>query len=326
VKSEFGALILAIVAAPVLLGLRGLSQSTAPPLHRYQLLKLVENYVPSERLADLVKQRGIDFEPTEEFIKGLQKAGAEPVLLDALREARVVKPGAARNRTTQQTVVPQVGGAGSEPQQGAESDSAAQHAGVSQSEADRSRAHLEAGRVLLAQNKLDEAMAEMHEALRFQPDSAETHRALSAALFQKGDLDGAIAEYRQAIRLGPDDAGAHINLGLALYMKDDLDGATAEYREAVRLDPNDPANHFMLGYALTRRSDLDGAIAEFREAVRLRPDYAAAHDALGSALERKNDLHSALDQYRIAHNLKPNNLDYRSHYEHLSHALQRGPQ
>ena len=317
-KSRFAVLILVIVAATALRAL-GVPQSTARPLRRDQLLKLVQNYVPSERLADLVKQRGIDFEPTDAFLVALQKAGAEQVLLDTLRRARVVKRPTGEN-LGQQAAVPQVAQAGSEPQKGAKS--AAQRPGVSQAEPESSATHLEAGRALLAQKKFDEAVAEIRQAVRLAPGSAEIHRALSAALFEKGDLDGAIAEYRQAIRLEPDDAGAHIDLGLALYVKEDLDGAIAEYREAVRLNPNDSANHFMLGNALAKKPDLDAAAAEFVEAVRLRPGFAAAHDALGSALERKSELRPALDQYRIAHNLEPNNLDYRFHYEHLSHALE----
>ncbi len=322
-KSKFGALILVVTAAAGLSRPAGASQSTTRPLHRDQILKLVQNYVPSARLADLVRQRGIDFEPTEEYLAALEKAGGERVLLDALRAARAVKPQAADVGVGQQAVAQQGAKAGSEPGHEAKSSAEQQYHGALQTEADTAQAHLEAGRALLAQNRLDGAVTEFRQALRLQPDSGETHRALSAALFEKGDLDGAIAEYRDAIRLGPDDAGAHINLGLALYVKGDLDGAIAEYREAVRLNPNDPNNHFLLGNALAKKPDLDACIAELQEAVRLRPDFAAAHDDLGSALEQKNDLRSALEQYQIAHSLEPANQDYRFHYEHLSHKLGR---
>jgi hypothetical protein len=42
-----------------------------------------------------VKQRGIDFDPTEEYLATLRKAGAEPVLLDALHAAKSNKSRAA---------------------------------------------------------------------------------------------------------------------------------------------------------------------------------------------------------------------------------------
>jgi Flp pilus assembly protein TadD len=328
VKSKLCALILAAIAATALLLGRTGAQTAARPLHQEQLLKLIQQYVPSARLADLVRQRGIDFEPTQQFLAILRKAGAEPLLLDTLREARVIRPNVAREPSGRALAGPQGGSAaqaGSPPPPARYSDVplAGPETVRPADESDASRTHLVAGQKLLAQNRLDEAVAEIRQAVLLQPDSAETHRALSAALFEKGDLDGAIAEYRQALHLGPDGAGAHINLGLALYVNDDLDGALAEYREAVRLSPSDPANHFMLGNALVKKLELETAIAEFREAVRLQPKFAAAHDALGAALERKNDLHSALEQYRIAHNLQPAHPDYRFHYEHLSEALAR---
>ncbi len=50
--------------------------------------------VSKKRLAQLVKQHGIDFEPSESYLEGLQKAGAEKKLIEALRSAkRVDQPG-----------------------------------------------------------------------------------------------------------------------------------------------------------------------------------------------------------------------------------------
>ncbi len=288
-----------IVAAAVVLvrAAQAPSQTVARPLHRDQILKLVQNYVPSARLAELVKQRGIDFQPSVDYLATLQKAGAEPMLLEALRAASPAKPEATDASLAQPLAV--------------------------QKEPRGPHDHLEAGRLLLAQNKLADALTEFREALRLQPDSAEIHEALSAALFQKGDLDGAIAEYRRAILLGQDSAGAHIGLGLALYVQGDLNGAIAEYRQAVRLDPDDVNSRMLLGNALAKSPDLAAALTEFREAVRLRPDSAPAHDALGSTLEQTNDLRSALEHYRIAHDLEPGNRDYRFHYEHLSDKLSK---
>ena len=320
VKSKFVTLVLFVTAASALVRLAGATPSSTRMLHADQILHLVQNYVASARLADIVKQRGIDFDPTEQYFAALRKAGAEPVLLDALRAAKRTKSPAADDGIGPAASMWQGAQPASKPPQ-ADSRAPGRAPLRLQTAADTFRSHLEAGRVLLAQNRLDEAVAEFRQASYLQPDSAETHRALTVALFDQGDLDGAIAEYRQAIRLGPEDAGAHVDLGLALYVKDDLDGAIAEYREAVRLNPKDPNSHFLLGNALAKKPDLEGCIAQLRDAVRLQPDFAEAHDDLGSALERKQDLRTALEQYQIAYSLEPHNLDYRFHYEHLSHAL-----
>ena len=47
------------------------------PLTQKNILQLLHNDVTSERLADLVERYGIDFEPTDDFIKTLREAGAK---------------------------------------------------------------------------------------------------------------------------------------------------------------------------------------------------------------------------------------------------------
>ena len=56
-------------------------------LTRDQVLQLVAGHVPSQRAAALVEQHGIDFVPDEDYLETLRVAGAEDVLLDALRTA-----------------------------------------------------------------------------------------------------------------------------------------------------------------------------------------------------------------------------------------------
>ena len=56
-------------------------------LTRDQVGKLVAGGVPSDRAAALVKQRGIDFQADEEYLKTLRLAGGDERLIAALREA-----------------------------------------------------------------------------------------------------------------------------------------------------------------------------------------------------------------------------------------------
>ena len=57
------------------------------PLTKEQVLQLVVGGVASQRAAVLVKQRGIDFMPDEEYLETMRVAGAEEALLAALRAA-----------------------------------------------------------------------------------------------------------------------------------------------------------------------------------------------------------------------------------------------
>lgn len=62
------------------------------PVDKVELLGLLVSSGSSQRMARLVEQRGIDFEVTDEYLETLRAAGAKKVLLQALREAKLVKP------------------------------------------------------------------------------------------------------------------------------------------------------------------------------------------------------------------------------------------
>ncbi len=51
------------------------------------IVDLLKNFVPSERVADLIKQFGLKFVPTEDDLDAIRKAGGSSVLIDAVRQA-----------------------------------------------------------------------------------------------------------------------------------------------------------------------------------------------------------------------------------------------
>ena len=57
------------------------------PITRKQVLKLIVAGVRSQRAAALVKQRGLDFMPDEEYLGTLRVAGADETLIAAVRAA-----------------------------------------------------------------------------------------------------------------------------------------------------------------------------------------------------------------------------------------------
>ena len=132
---------------------------------------------------------------------------------------------------------------------------------------------------------------------------ANAHNNLGDALRTKGQLNEAIAELREAIRLKKDYANAHYNLGVALFDKGQLDDAIAEFREAIRLKKDYVKAHNNLGYALRKKGQMKEAIAELREAIRLEKDNAEAHCNLGLALMDQGQFAQALVYLRRGHEL-----------------------
>ena len=181
------------------------------------------------------------------------------------------------------------------------------------------RGHLNLGKALTRQGKLDEAIARYSEALRIDPNYAQAHSNLSIALATQGKLDEAIAHYFEALRINPNYAQAHSNLGIALAMQGRLEEAIAHFSEALRIDPNSAQAHNNLGNALARQGKLEEAIAHYSEALRINPNYARAHNNLGTALARQGKLDEAIAHYSQALRIAPS---AEAHYN-LATALTR---
>jgi TonB family protein len=64
------------------------------PLNQREVQDLVQNYVPSERIIELIHQFGISFEPSDQYLEELRKAGADSALIGALHAVRPRLPAA----------------------------------------------------------------------------------------------------------------------------------------------------------------------------------------------------------------------------------------
>ena len=282
--------------------------SAKKPLNQVQVFALLAGGVPSHRVTMLVQERGIDFEPTDDYLQEVRLAGGEDELISALKGAKVTKPesvdAALQARQTQ--VRQHLARAGEFYRGKRYADAEAELRAAVRLAPEDAELHDDLGVALGSKGDWDGEITEEREALRLDPNNEMAHLNLGAALGNRGDLDGAIAEEREALRLDPNNEKAHANLGVALGNKGDWDGEIAEYREALRLDPNNEKAHVNLGAALGNKGDWDGEIAEERETLRLNPKNASAHVNLGVALGNKDDWDGAVAEFREALRLNPN--------------------
>jgi len=94
------------------------------------------------------------------------------------------------------------------------------------------------GLVRAAQGFFPEAIDFYGRSLAGKPDQPNVRSNLAGALMRLGRIDEAIAELREAIRLKPNYAQGHLNLALALSAGGDHAGAEKSCREALRFQPN----------------------------------------------------------------------------------------
>lgn len=67
---------------------RSASQQSVEPLTKNQVIELVKFGMDGTELAKKIKEHGIDFEPTDADFEALRKAGAQEVVIDAIRQVK----------------------------------------------------------------------------------------------------------------------------------------------------------------------------------------------------------------------------------------------
>ena len=279
------------------------------PLTQVQVFALLSAKVASERVAMLVHDRGIDFEPTDDYLQEVRSAGGTGELISALKSAKVTKPSHVDPQAAaQQGEIQQHSARGAAYMRETRyADAEKEYRAALRLAPQDADLHFNLGIALGQEGNPDGAIAEFREVLRLNPNHEWAHANLGIALGNKGDWDGEIAEEHEALRLNPNNDFAHVDLGVALGGKGDWDGETAEEREALRLNPKNEFAHVYLAMALGAKGDGDGQIAEDREALGLNPNNEFAHVNLGMALGNKGDWDGQISEEREALRLNPNN-------------------
>jgi Tfp pilus assembly protein PilF len=103
-------------------------------------------------------------------------------------------------------------------------------------------AHTFLGWTYSFQGRVDEAIAECHQAIAVDPEFGNPYNDIGAYLIQKGDLDEAIPwleKAKQAPRYEPRQY-PYVNLGRIHLMRGQWTEAMKELEAAVRIAPRDP--------------------------------------------------------------------------------------
>ncbi len=283
------------------------SSSASAPLTQIQIFSLLLAQVPTHRIAILAEDRGIDFDPTDDFLKEVRLVSDDDELIKALKEAKVIKPEHTDPalQARQDEVHKHVARAAELLKSGQNDAAATELRQAVDLNPQDSDLHFQLGVALSYKQDWDGAIAEEREAIRLNPSNERAHSQLGVALGYKRDFDQEIAEQREALRLNPNDWVAHLNLGFALGGKKEWDEAITEGREAIRLNPGSDAAHLNVGVALGNKGDYDAEIVEMHEALRLNPNNALAHADLGVALMHNKDWNAAISEFRTTVSLNP---------------------
>jgi tetratricopeptide (TPR) repeat protein len=152
-----------IILLATSVGVAAFPRPANTPLTRDDILYLLNNYVPSSSVTNLVKENGINFDPQEDYLNKVQAAGGKEDLLKVLRE---------------------VHGSGSRP------------AAVQRPAADlQVEQHLSRALELEKLESYPQAEQEYRAALTIQSQNSTLHVGLGRTLCKQEKWDEALAEY-----------------------------------------------------------------------------------------------------------------------------------
>jgi len=163
-----------------------------------------------------------------------------------------------------------------------------------------------------------DAEADLKEAIKLTPESADAHAALGI-VYDIQMRPEAEAEHRAAVRLVPKNPAYLNNLGFSLYLRQHFKEAVTVYESAARLAPMSRRVRTNLGFAYAAMGDLRRAAGEFQ----MGGSEAEAKNNLGFAYERRGDMANAFDLYVEALRLDPKAERARSNLVHAAIVLGR---
>ncbi len=163
--------------------------------------------------------------------------------------------------------------------------------------------HLQLGRVLAAQGKKDDAIAEIQTALKLAPADSDAQHDLADLYASAGKNDLAESAYRALVAAQPKDAELHRGLGRALLLQKKFPEAQQEFLAAVRLKRDWPEVYVDLAFAANENKNYDLTIRALNGRNMLNAEMpplcfflrASAYDHLRDYKHAAVDYHHFLD-------------------------------
>jgi tetratricopeptide (TPR) repeat protein len=195
--------------------------------------------------------------------------------------------------------------------------------------------------MLVAQDRLDEAMEILTEKMTYFDLNAGIRTAIGQLYFMRGDYDKAVEYYRQASLIRPEDAHIHEELALSLLAaghpqeaarrleqlcedpklsgRRDLKMALADsyfaarriteaktvYIQLTRSNPLDAGSWIKLGELAMSQRDGTGAMIAAGKAIKLAPHKHEGYVLAGVVLSKQRHFEEALEMFDQAAHLAP---------------------
>jgi predicted Zn-dependent protease len=163
----------------------------------------------------------------------------------------------------------------------------------------RRRSAVQLGRVLAAEGKYDDAIAELEPEAKRVSGDAGLQRDLADLYELAKKYDLAEAAYRGLLTGNPNDAALHQGLGKALLEQKKFDGAEREFLTAVKIKPDFGEVYGDLAFAAGENKDYPTAIKALDTRAKYLPEEPITYFLRASAYDHLKDVKRASANYHL---------------------------
>ena len=180
-------------------------------------------------------------------------------------------------------------------------------------------------RLLMAQDKLQDAVSALQRVTKDAGDSSQAHYYLGMAYWRSGSLGQANTELQETLRISPGLVIALRSLAELNLAQGNASVAQAYAQELVQKFPTNVSDRLLLGGVFLREGQGAKAEEQFQAALRLAPNQAAVHLDLGQLYSLQKKLPEAEKELETAVRLDPSNTTILGQYADFLVAHQQAP-
>jgi tetratricopeptide (TPR) repeat protein len=299
------------------------STGPPPPLSKADIFGRLAAGGSRSYVAHLVRVRGINFSPDDDFFAAIEQAGGEGVLLDRLRVAPDGDEDSLQGIGGD--LVQHLANCARLQNQGDLTKAETECRAAMTADPRNAFAVLGTAQVLKLRNRDSEALPLMQQAVQLDASLSEAHYGLAMALDPGNDQY--MQQLREANRLEPDEldfrpifdaawmqepGGADPPTATPVHFRQAMrDAQEKECRDILQIEPDFAKAHADLADLLIQESRGDEALAEITEAVRLEPGVLTMQVEMGWIASAAGNENLSVQATREAVRLAPTNSEMR---------------
>ncbi len=157
----------------------------------------------------------------------------------------------------------------------------------------------------LSENRLDEALTTLEEAIAIIPDNIAVLNEMANIKSVQGDLESAYALLNRALTIEPENADLNVGFAQLLIREAKYADATQKLDVALRSEPDHANAHYNRGLVQESTGQNDDAHASYQRVLEIRPLHPQALFRLGRHYERAREMQQAKRFYQRAVEVAP---------------------